>query len=220
MYRVPDSAVDGFRLVWQNVQSARRYGAGFRTYTEVTAVNSANGAVTGVSVRIRARAQTGSSPAPSWSTPPEAGLVKSPAPAGLTINVKPDRGTLVAFNHRFTSRVINRLRKASDGDIFVPHGSITILGTTSKKTERPDDTVPDTGEVRELLDIGRVLFPDIDGYRILRTFAGTPPPLHRRSFRRRARGLAQLRGSRSRTRRAQGHGHHLRRQADHLPPHG
>lgn len=81
----------------------------------------------------------------------------------------------MAFNHRFTSRVINRLRKASDGDIFVPHGSITILGTTSKKTDKPDDTVPDTAEVHELLDIGRVLFPEIDSYRILRTFAGTRP---------------------------------------------
>ncbi len=25
-YRVPDSAIDGFRLVWQNVASARKYG--------------------------------------------------------------------------------------------------------------------------------------------------------------------------------------------------
>lgn len=71
--------------------------------------------------------------------------------------------------------MINRLRKASDGDIFVPHGSITILGTTSKKTDKPDDTVPDTAEVHDLLDIGRVLFPEIDSYRILRTFAGTRP---------------------------------------------
>ena len=122
VYRVPDSAVDGFR------------------------VNAAG----------------------SW-------VGELAHTAGLDINVKPDRGTLVAFNHRFTSRVINRLRKASDGDIFVPHGSITILGTTSKKTDKPDDTVPDTAEVHELLDIGRVLFPEIDSYRILRTFAGTRP---------------------------------------------
>lgn len=57
----------------------------------------------------------------------------------------------------------------------MPHGSITILGTTSKKTDKPDDTVPDTAEVHDLLDIGRVLFPEIDSYRILRTFAGTRP---------------------------------------------
>lgn len=175
VYRVPDSAVDGFRLVWQNVQSARRYGAGFRTYTEVTAVNSTNGAVTGVSVRDTRTGETGVIPCAFVVNAAGSWVGEIARTAGLAINVKPDRGTLVAFNHRFTSRVINRLRKASDGDIFVPHGSITILGTTSKKTDRPDDTVPDTREVRELLDIGRVLFPDIDGYRILRTFAGTRP---------------------------------------------
>lgn len=95
--------------------------------------------------------------------------------AGLDINVKPDRGTLVALNHRFTSRMVNRLHKASDGDIFIPHSSIIILSTTSKKTGKPDDIVPDTAEVHELLDIDHVLFPEIDSYRILRTFAGTRP---------------------------------------------
>lgn len=175
VYRVPDSAVDGFRLVWQNVQSARRHGAGFRTYTEVTAIHSANGAVTGVGVRDARTGETGVIPCAFVVNAAGSWVGEIARTAGLTINVKPDRGTLVAFNHRFTSRVINRLRKAADGDIFVPHGSITILGTTSKKTDRPDDTVPDTAEVRALLDIGRALFPDIDAYRILRTFAGTRP---------------------------------------------
>ena len=175
VYRVPDSAVDGFRLVWQNVQNAVRHGAGFRTYTEVTSINSANGQVTSVSVRDSRTGQTGEIPCSFVVNAAGSWVGELAHTAGLDINVKPDRGTLVAFNHRFTSRVINRLRKASDGDIFVPHGSITILGTTSKKTDKPDDTVPDTAEVHELLDIGRVLFPEIDSYRILRTFAGTRP---------------------------------------------
>ena len=175
VYRVPDSAVDGFRLVWQNVQNAVRHGAGFRTYTEVTSINSANGQVTSVSVRDSRTGQTGEIPCSFVVNAAGSWVGELAHTAGLDINVKPDRGTLVAFNHRFTSRVINRLRKASDGDIFVPHGSITILGTTSKKTDKPDDTVPDTAEVHDLLDIGRVLFPEIDSYRILRTFAGTRP---------------------------------------------
>ena len=62
VYRVPDSAVDGFRLVWQNVQNAVRHGAGFRTYTEVTSINSANGQVTSVSVRDSRTGQTGEIP--------------------------------------------------------------------------------------------------------------------------------------------------------------
>ena len=55
-----------------------------------------------------------------------------------------------AFNHRFTSRVINRLRKASDGDIFVPHGSITILGVTTMPGDDVTHPVPDnTGYITE-----------------------------------------------------------------------
>ena len=175
VYRVPDAAVDGFRLVWQNVQSACRHGAAFRTYTEVLSIENANGAVTGVRVRDAHSGETAFLPCRFVVNATGSWVGALAQTAGLTINVKPDRGTLVAFNHRFTSRVINRLRKASDGDIFVPHGSITILGTTSKKTDNPDDTIPDTAEVRALLDIGRVLFPKIDEYRILRTFAGTRP---------------------------------------------
>ena len=175
VYRVPDSAVDGFRLVWQNMRSAVRHGADFRTYTEVLAIRSQNGHVVGVDVRDTRTGEKGFiacgfvvNAAGSW-----VGRIANTA--GLRINVKPDRGTLIAFNHRFTSRVVNRLRQSSDGDIFVPHGSITILGTTSIKTDNPEDTMPNTREVLDLLDIGRVLFPNIDNYRILRVFCGTRP---------------------------------------------
>ena len=67
------------------------------------------------------------------------------------------------------------LRPPSDGDIFVPHGSITIFGTTSSPATRPDDTIPRAAEVATLLKIGQPLFEDIYHYRILRTFAGTRP---------------------------------------------
>lgn len=175
-YRVPDAAVDGFRLVWQNVLSARRHGAAFRTYTEVRGIVREGGHVVGVEA---ADARTGErtvipcrfvvNATGSWA----GNLARM---AGLDhINIRPDRGALIAFNHRFSGRVVNRLHKASDGDIFVPHGSITILGTTSRKTDRPDDFEPTTEEVLRLLDIGRKVFPRIDSYRILRAFVGTRP---------------------------------------------
>lgn len=175
-YRVPDAAVDGFRLVWQNVLSARRHGAAFRTYTEVRGIAHKGGHVVGVEA---ADVRTGESAvipcrfvvnaAGSWAGE----LARM---AGLDhISIRPDRGALIAFNHRFSGRVVNRLHKASDGDIFVPHGSITILGTTSRKAERPDDFEPTTEEVLRLLDIGRKVFPRIDSYRILRAFVGTRP---------------------------------------------
>ncbi|WP_371371984.1 anaerobic glycerol-3-phosphate dehydrogenase subunit GlpA [Sporomusa aerivorans] len=174
-YRVPDSAIDGFRLVWQNVMSARRFGGQALTYTEVIAIEHVNNQVVGVKVRNTLTGETRSiacdyivNAAGSW-----VGQVAHLA--GIDVHVQPDRGVLIAFNHRFTSRVVNRLRPPSDGDIFVPHGSITILGTTSSPASRPDDTIPRTAEVTQLLKIGQPLFEDIYNYRILRTFAGTRP---------------------------------------------
>lgn len=174
-YRVPDSSVDGFRLVTHNRMSAERYGGKALNYHEVTAINTKNGRVVSVTCvdkfggkkfDIRCRYVINASG--SW-----AGEVA--AMAGLQAAITPDRGTLIAFNHRFTSRIINRLHASSDGDIFVPHGSITILGTTSVKTDKPDDTVAPFSEVAKLLDLGEPLFPHVREYRILRAFAGTRP---------------------------------------------
>ncbi|WP_443660556.1 anaerobic glycerol-3-phosphate dehydrogenase subunit GlpA, partial [Desulfovibrio sp.] len=175
VYRVPDSCVDGFRLVWHNALCARRYGGDILTYHEVIAIKQSNGKVTGVTARNRITGEELDiaceyvvNAAGSWS-----GQIAQLA--GLDVSVSPDRGTLIVFNHRFTSRVVNRLHKSSDGDIFVPHGSITILGTTSTPTDRPDNNTPTTEDVLRLLDIGEPLFPDLRSYRILRAFAGTRP---------------------------------------------
>lgn len=175
VYRVPDSAVDGFRIAWQNAASAGKYGGELSTYTSLTQIHSSNGRVTGVSVR---NTLTGESEqigcdfvinaSGSW-----AGEVAKMA--GLDVNVKPDRGVLLAFNHRFTDRIINRLRKPSNGDIFVPHSSITIFGTTSVDVDDPADTRVLSSECIELIETGKTLFPQINEYRILRGFAGTRP---------------------------------------------
>lgn len=175
IFRVPDSCVDGFRLVLHNAMSAKRYGGHVLTYHKVTSIEHQNGQVCCVvaedtlnKTSVRIACQLVVNAAGSWS-----GLVAGLA--GLDVPVSPDKGSLIVFNHRFTSRVVNRLHPGSDGDIFVPHGSITILGTTSTATERPDDTRPTWQDVIRLLDAGRPLFPAVDEYRILRVFAGTRP---------------------------------------------
>lgn len=174
-YRVPDASVDGFRLVTHNRMSAERYGGKAYNYHKITAINKENGKITGVEVRDMFTNETKTvrcdyiiNASGSW-----AGEVC--AMAGLHAQITPDRGTLVIFNHRITSRIINRLHASADGDIFVPHGSVTILGTTSVPTDRPDDTRAPYVEVAKLLELGRPVFPKIDDYRILRAFAGTRP---------------------------------------------
>lgn len=173
-YRCPGAAVDGFRLLWQTVASANKYGGRAMTYTRVTGIDVVNGQVQGVDIEDRWTGKKDKimcdyviSAAGSFS-----GRVAQLA--GLNVNVKPSKGSLIAFNHRLCDRVIHRLHKSSDADIFVPHGTITILGTTSIDSA-PEDTSIDPQEVKEMMDVGRVTFENLDDYRILRVFAGTRP---------------------------------------------
>ncbi len=175
VFQVPDAAVDGFRLVLHNAMSAERHGGRFYTYHEVLGIVSENGRATGVDVvnrqtgeRFRMHCQVVVNAAGSWSA-------QVVGKAGIHLPLTPDKGTLIVFNRRCTSRVINRLHKSGDGDIFVPNGSVTILGTTSQTVKDPAETGSTTAEVLRLLDIGRPLFPQIDSFRILRVFAGTRP---------------------------------------------
>lgn len=175
VYRVPDSSVDGFRLVWHNGFSAKRHGGRILTYHLVTGIATAGGKVTGVTVydTLKKESFTIACDFVVNASGPWAGEIAHLA--GLSVDITPDRGTLLVFNHRFTSRVINRLHTSSDGDIFVPHGSVTILGTTSKKARNPADTTPTVEEVQRLLTLGEPLFPEVRSYRILRAFAGNRP---------------------------------------------
>ena len=174
-YLVPDAAIDGFRMSWQLIDSSKRYGGKFKTYTEVIGFNTANGELRGVKVRNQFTGEIyeiacdiAVNAAGGW-----AGLVGKLA--GVKIGVQPDKGTLIAFNQRIVNHVVNRLHKSSDGDIFVPHGSITILGTSSMSIPNPEDTSTSRAEVESLIKIGEQTFEDLRDFRILRTFAGSRP---------------------------------------------
>jgi len=174
-FRVPDCAVDGFRVLWGNAASARRHGARIITYTGVTAIHQSNGSITGVDLTnlltgqvSRLECQAVINAAGAW-----AGLVASLA--GIQVEVIKDKGTLAAFNHRLVNTVINRLRPPGDGDILVPHGAITIFGTTSATVEDPGCTDPDDREVLDLIRLGKDLVPEMESHRLLRAFAGVRP---------------------------------------------
>jgi glycerol-3-phosphate dehydrogenase len=173
VYRVPDSAVDGFRMIRHHAMAARRLGGELHAYTRITAIAVEQGAVTGV--WAEGAGEKRFIPCEYVINASGAWAGETAALAGLDVPVSPDRGLLLAFNHRFTERVINRLRRATDGDIFVPHGTVVIFGTTSTPVHRPDDTGTDPAEVLRLLDEGEILFPRLRDYRILRAFAGTRP---------------------------------------------
>lgn len=173
-YRCPGAAVDGFRLLWQTASSAERHGAKYMTYTEVTGIETVNGEVVGVKIRDRWTGKEDRIACEYVISAAGSFAADVAQLAGLSVNVKPSKGTLIAFNHRLCQHVVHRLHKPSDADIFVPHGSITILGTSSIDSAA-DDTHTETQEVIDMMEVGKVTFENLYDYRILRVFAGTRP---------------------------------------------
>lgn len=178
VFEVPDAAVDGFKLVWENAHSAQRYGGQYKIYHEVTQLLREGDQMTGVlgidqvtGEEFKAKGDVVVNAAGAWAS-------QIAGSAGIPLEVICDKGTLLAFNHRFCNRVINRLRTPGDGDIFVPHETITILGTTSERVDSPQRNRPSEAEVKRLMDLGAQLLPRLAEQRVIRAFSGVRP-LHR-----------------------------------------
>lgn len=173
-FMCPGAAIDSFRLLWQIFDSAKHYGGKTITYHKVISIDSSQGRVQGVTIKDTRNNEIKKiscsyviSAAGPWC-----GEVA--ALAGIKLKVSPSKGSLIAFNHRICHNVIHRLHKPSDADIFVPHGTVTILGTTSVDSS-PDDNSTSQEEVENMLKIGTATFENLYNYRILRVFAGCRP---------------------------------------------
>lgn len=85
------------------------------------------------------------------------------------------KGTLVAMSHRLVNTVVNRCKPPSDGDIIVPVGTVSILGTTDVPVREPTSMKIERWEVDLLLAEGDLLLPGLRNSRPLRAWAGIRP---------------------------------------------
>lgn len=175
--KVPDGAVDPFRLTTANAIAARRNGADILTYHEVTALNISGNRVTGVTLRDQRTGETKRidsdlviNAAGIWGH----GICKL---AGITVNMFPAKGALLIFGHRVNNIVINRCRKPADADILVPGDTISLIGTTSSRVpyDEVDNMEVTPQEVDILLREGCQIAPSLAYTRILRAYAGVRP---------------------------------------------
>ena len=175
--RVPDGAVDPFRLTIANVVDARMHGADILTYHEVTNLIKDGDRVVGVELvntndgsRCQRYADLVINAGGIWGH-------KIAAMAGATVNMFPAKGALLIFGHRVNNIVINRCRKPADADILVPGDTISLIGTTSSRVpyDQIDDMKVIPQEVDLLLREGQKLAPSLATTRILRAYAGVRP---------------------------------------------
>lgn len=204
-YAVPDAAIDGFGLLWSLVWSSAAAGARVYFRARVTGFLTDDAGVRGVTVvglggtEEEALQSAPAFPAGTPGPAPEPGAAFGEVTAPVVVNatgpwaretaalagsaaasavpVEQDKGVMLVFNARLVSRVVNRLRPPADGDIFVPHGPVTILGTSSglvRGDERPAAT-PE--EVCLVFEQGQALVPGLGLAAPLRAYAGVRPLL-------------------------------------------
>lgn len=174
-YSVQDAAVDPFMLSLDNISQAQDLGTKCLSYAQVRGFEIRNSTIR--SVRLE-NAQTAKeviiepdivvNAAGAW-----AGLVAGLA--GIPLNILYSKGTLLITNHRIAQRVINRLRPASDADIVVPGGVVSILGTTSIRIDDPDDAYPTIEEIDSMVDDAKTMIPVLDKIRYIRAYCGVRP---------------------------------------------
>ncbi len=175
--RVPDGAVDPFRLTTANAVDAKLHGAEILTYHEVISLIKDGDRVVGVELRnnhggeiIKKYADIVINAGGIWGH-------NIAALAGANINMFPAKGALLIFGHRVNNMVINRCRKPADADILVPGDTICLIGTTSSRV--PYDEIDHMKVTPEEVDIlmreGQKLAPSLADTRILRAYAGVRP---------------------------------------------
>ncbi len=175
--KVPDGAVDPFRLTTANVIDARRHGADIVTYHEVTGFLRTGDRIEGIIMR---NVRTGEETAATGKVTINAAGIWGhlvAKKAGIEINMFPAKGSLLIFGHRVNNKVINRCRKPANADILVPGDTICLIGTTSDRIpfDQIDNMDVTPEEVDVLLREGQKLSPTLAYTRILRAYAGVRP---------------------------------------------
>jgi glycerol-3-phosphate dehydrogenase len=177
-YAVHDASIDPFRLSFNNIAQARDLGSDVLPFHRVASMDRDNGRIVRVYVedvahkRIKClEPQVVVNASGAWSD-------RISAMVGIDIDMIYSKGALLITPRRIARRVINRLRKASDADIIVPGGTVSILGTTATRIDDPDDIHPEIFEIERIITECAAMAPELDASRYIRAYCGVRPLVH------------------------------------------
>ena len=178
-YQVPDASVDPFRLTLANVYDAWQLnGSRYLPHTEVTGFDLDAGRIRSVGCRDNRRGRSRRIVARQVVNAAGAWSMAVALLAGCDdVQLLYSKGTLIISNARITDRVINRLRPPGDGDILVPGGTVSVLGTTSDRVSDLDAIRPTVQEADRNLAQGVQMVPALGTTRFIRAFSGVRPLL-------------------------------------------
>ena len=174
-YLTEDGGIDPFKLSLENMAQAQSLGCRCLQHTKVVGFEMLKNRIEAVHVldaesgrqkRIKADQVVNASGV--WAS-------EIAALADIPVNMLYSKGSLLVTAHRLSHRVINRLRPPSDGDILVPGGTVSILGTTSVRIHSLDNVRPTIPEVDLIVDELAEVVPSLQETRYVRAYSGVRP---------------------------------------------
>lgn len=196
-YAVPDATIDPFRLTLENVNHARELnGSVYHPHTGVDRFEIEKGTIRAAICRDNRTGETLRIEAAQFINATGAWAMDIARLAGCNdVHLHYSKGTLLISHDRLTDRVINRLRPPADGDILVPGGTVSVLGTTSLHTDDLEQMRPTMEEVDRNITEGSAMIPALASARYIRAFSRVRPLVQTgegRDGRSIARGFALL----------------------------
>jgi len=189
VFEVPDASIDPFRLSLECMAHARSLGARLLRHTCALGFEREARRIRAVRVRqqggdeVRIEAAQVVNAAGAWAR--EVALL-----AGPQIEMTYSKGTLLVTHGRLAHRVVNRLRRPGNGDIMMPGGTVSIIGTTSTRVDALDEIYPTTAEAELIIDEAAGMLPALATTRFIRAFAGVRPLVGSADGRAASRGFA------------------------------
>lgn len=178
-YRVPDATIDPFRLALLNVAHAQMLNrSSFRPHTEILLFTVKDGKIESATCRDNRTNTTLTIYAKQYINACGAWAMNIAQLAGCKdVSLLYSKGTLLVSHDRLTTHVINRLRPPGDGDILVPGGTVSVLGTTSIRVDDLEAVRPTVAEIDINVREGTAMIPALAKARYIRAFSGVRPLL-------------------------------------------
>jgi glycerol-3-phosphate dehydrogenase len=175
VHEVNDASINPFKLSIENMNDAVSRGGQYLSYCRLESFQIENDTIVSARVENLISEETFHIKAGTYINASGAWAGKIARMAGINIPMVFSKGTLLVTGKRVTERVINRLRKPTDGDILVPGGVVSILGTTSVRVDSPDNIYPTVPEVDLIITQGGEMVPRLKRSRYIRAYSGVRP---------------------------------------------
>jgi glycerol-3-phosphate dehydrogenase len=174
-YEVKDASIDPFMLSLENISQAQELGTILLCQTKVVGFKKSNSHIQAIQLLDMKTGEMFTVEAEQVvsASGPWAGEIA--ALANASIDILYSKGSLMVTDTRVSKRVVNRLRPPGDGDILVPGGSVSILGTTSLRVDSLEAISPTIEEMDLMVHEGAAMLPILENARYIRAYAGVRP---------------------------------------------